>query len=411
MVLVKRFSCAGWRVPLGASSSTIQRRTNKPPKVGQQMDGQWEVFETPDVEDGAPAAAAPVSSSSADVDDSQAPEPERVFEVFAGKRFVVGAARAEGSADGGVGGVGGDGGRDGVRAVGETPLQRFNRLRMEVDDLARDLQGDGDVGEEQAPGPAHSDAYEALSTGVKSLQATLSALERDDALVAAGPTTAAKSQELAAINKARSDALREKLESVRAEAPAQGEGAGGVSVDLYFSPQHSSQLEEAHASDVEKRVAALEALVGASGDASAAPGRPLAEAVGRLEQQLGMLDEGRLSIIAQRIKSLGSDLDEGNRQRQRRSSAVSAAAAKDTDALLDKLDRCDAVASTLPALVERLKTVQEIHQHNANFHSRLDDIDRLQDQLDAACNLDRELLENLKVGMKDVVAAVDARLA
>ena len=55
--------------------------------------------------------------------------------------------------------------------------------------------------------------------------------------------------------------------------------------------------------------------------------------------------------------------------------------------------------------------MQEIHQHNAHVHSRLDALDRAQQELESANRLDRELLESLKQGLRDNVKTVEANLA
>jgi hypothetical protein len=353
------------------------------------LEGKWEVFETPD--EGASGAASgdasarrPEMTSSEDVVTSALPAPEVAFEVFAGRRFVRGAAAPPAA----------------LPAAAESPFERYNRLRAEVDALAKDLQ----LGEGDEVGRAHSEAYERLARGVGALSNQLDELRGDRQLQVVLASHVADQAAVVSAGRALVSAAASGSAAAASAAPA----AGGVRYELFYSPGALHQADE----QVLARVRRLEAVLGIN-ERGAPPARSLVQTVAALEDKIALLDEGRVSLLAHRAKELAADVDELSRARADAKAAAVASGASLDDAtdVLERLDKCSAVAVVVPALIERLRTVQEIHQHNAHVHSRLDALDRAQLELESANRLDRELLESLKQGLRDNVKTVEANLA
>ncbi len=370
------------------------------------LEGKWQVFETPD--EGAPSAQGggdasarrPEVTSSEDVVTSALPAPEVAFEVFAGRRFVRGGAAPPVAPPGA--GPAGAGLKSAVAA--ESPFERYNRLRAEVDALATDLQ----LGEGEDVGRAHSEAYERLARGVGALSSQLDELRGDRQLQAVLASHVADQAGVASAGRALASAAAPGKPAATATAGAAAPAAGGVRYELFYSPGALQQADE----QLLARVRRLEAALGMD-ERGAPPARSLALTVAALEDKLALLDEGRVSLLAHKAKELAADVDELTRARAEAKAAAAAGCATPEDAtdVLERLDKCSAVAVVVPALIERLRTVQEIHQHNAHVHSRLDALDRAQQELESANRLDRELLESLKQGLRDNVKTVEANLA
>ncbi|GBG31983.1 Hypothetical Protein FCC1311_082082 [Hondaea fermentalgiana] len=398
------------------------------------MDGSWEVFETPDVEDAydedvrrsEPTATTSGGEDGARVDAAPAPEPERVFEVFAGKRFVVDRRKAQENEDQQV-----PRRRLAPEEVGsllESPFERFNRLKAEVAELMNDLEIDEDD-ELGSEGGAHSDAYEQLANGVKTLKQSLMTLKGQQGLATLLSNQESSTEDRAAaqaLNKARADALRQRLDRGQKELGNGDETSTTVSFDLlYAGDSAATSVDTEQPSALEARVRALEALLGDASSSSSGSQpqhqqqhhpRPLLQTVAYLENQVQLLDEAKLSHLTQKAKALNSELEESARLRQRRRAAggegepSGSLATSEVSDVLRKLDNVDAVAGSLPGIVDRLRTAQEIHQHNANLHTRLDELDRVHAELDEAASLDRELLETLQKSLAENVERMQAHI-
>lgn len=383
------------------------------------MDGNWEVFETPDVDDGAVQDGAPEGSSSSrrkesdlggdeGVDSGPVPEPERVFEVFAGKRFISDHASRRAP--------------ELVGAVPESPFERFNRLQAEVadllNDLAPDTSNDGEADDQKEFGNAHSDAYNQLVSGVRQMSAALGTLGGDGlgALLSNEEAAAGERETAQALNRARVEALRERLQAREDDVVEGKEKASVVSFDLMYAGREAAGSSEGERQGaLEARVRALETILGDERHGE----RPLMQVVEALEKHVALLDEAKLTHLTQKAKVLNAELENSSRLRQRRRAAVAASgednasgrpSTSEVSELVQKLDQCEAVAKSLPGIVDRLQTAQEIHQHNANMHMRLEEIDRVQAELEEAARLDHELLETLQASLAENMERMQAHL-
>jgi len=357
--------------------------------------GKWEVFETPDDDSGVdlvaemrPSAAG--TASTADVDQNPVPPPERVFEVFAGRRFLSATQtrrveRTEAS-----------------REPFETPLERYNRLRAEVGELARDLALDDPGNDDMDEKEVGNETYETLRRGILQLQMSLDELQHE-------PRNVALQQSMKDVNgleKAR-DTGKAKLEALREAITNEIEEDESKAMQLELLYSSNRQVEVPHRDELEERVKALEASIGMD----KAPRRPLLHAIEDLENLFENLDEGRLSLLSTKVKRLNSQLEESMKSLQKRKAPSYAGTnTEDIDELVRKLDQCDSIAASLPNVIDRLKTAHEIHQHNANIQTRLDEVDRLQEEIDAAAELDREVLTSLKQSIAENLALFNSAL-
>jgi len=372
---------------------------------------EWEVFETPDVESPSIEPHRPDhheqhsrKNDDYTVSHEALPAPEEVFEVFAGKKFVNGSA---------------------VRARPaqvdfETPFEWFNRLKTEVEELVSclaDTTADDDQKDTQ------SNAFAELADGATALQKTLDklSLEAGTASLLSNDITQVVAPDALAANEARADALREQLSLASEGSPAKG---SSVTYQIYGPPPGDSKV---HDSGLVERVRRLEAIVGLDPESHSSSseldrmGRPIANIVSGLERKLELMDESRLALLNAKATELTKQVSELSKERKSKGASHKSApntlnaypfsSMDEAGALVEKLERCNTVAATLPGLTDRLRTVQEIHLHNANVHTRLEELDIKQTELEEANALDRELLENLKQSMLKNLEAVEANMA
>ena len=101
---------------------------------------------------------------------------------------------------------------------------------------------------------------------------------------------------------------------------------------------------------------------------------PLAELVTRLEKQFSMLDPAALDNLRTKAAAAKVELESISRTKSSTQSASETKmieAVKKIDDLYDQVQKVQAVAEDLPALVLRLKTLENVHQHATTFAVRL----------------------------------------
>lgn len=101
---------------------------------------------------------------------------------------------------------------------------------------------------------------------------------------------------------------------------------------------------------------------------------PLAELVTRLEKQFSLLDPAALDSLRTKAAAARVELESISRTKSSSQSASETKmieAVKKIDDLYDQVQKVQAVAEDLPALVLRLKTLENVHQHATTFAVRL----------------------------------------
>ena len=101
---------------------------------------------------------------------------------------------------------------------------------------------------------------------------------------------------------------------------------------------------------------------------------PLADLVTRLEKQFSLLDPAALDNLRTKAAAAKVELESISRTKSSSQSASETKmieAVKKIDDLYDQVQKVQAVAEDLPALVLRLKTLENVHQHATTFAVRL----------------------------------------
>ncbi|KAJ1729988.1 hypothetical protein LPJ61_003255 [Coemansia biformis] len=355
--------------------------------------GQPDVYETPDVpaEDLADSGPAPDAPLSDDISTEPLPAAAAAarFRAVAGdtsgpsalaryQRSLFRALQLES--------LGGDleavaAGSTPAAHLSETPEQRLRRLVYEVQELKAQLAG-----------AASSAAVPRQSVALMRLASDL----HDDLAQLAGPPPQALT-----------------LLPLGEAPPA----------DL--APRPARAPPPAEAALLERRIAALEATVGAGVEAG---GRCLADAVARLRQQLDVLaDPQRVDGIHRRVRQALVEMDrlEAAGTQAARTPADAAdgaridpAAARRIDELYDKLAAVDALVELAPATARRLQSLARLHADAAGAAARIGRIEAEQASVGGELAAMRDVAAALRTTMGDNAAALrdnighlDARIA
>ncbi|RUS18170.1 Dynamitin-domain-containing protein [Endogone sp. FLAS-F59071] len=283
-------------------------------------------------------------------------------------------------------------------ALEETHLQKLRRLMFEVQELNDEIEKAKEPSTTLPP-VSHS---ELLAT-ISSLQTDLTRISQNlgETSSPVDPTdgTPMRQHEEAKTLIRQLEAY--KSGAVAADGEEASKGSEGtlatvgdgrtVTYELYYTPDAAKITTLAKAAEMDERIAKVEKLVGSSSSQNFGELPPillsttLTTAVEKLEQQLKILTQrGQLDVLGRRVKSLINDLDRLNDLRNRDHSAVLSASMgsggagdltagiseeseKKISRLFTLLENIDPLLTVTPALLARLRGLQQLHTEAATF--------------------------------------------
>jgi len=286
-----------------------------------------------------------------------------------------------------------------VSGVGgpETLLQRYNRLMCEVAELQGDLaQQEGGVAvDPESDGSVVSAA--ALQQQVQQLQQQLSS-ERPPA-----PPSAPDLSSLI-------QALRTAKSPGGAAPPKDGTAAQGLTYQLYCTPEAAGVGRAAQSAALEQRLKRLEDVLGKQTDDqtnrlwSWTRAGSVLGAVDSLGSRLALLEPRQLELLEGRLGGLLARLGE---VRARGGLEQGAKVAE----LAEVMQRCEALCGALPALVDRLTALQDMHVQAGSFQQDLRRLQAAQTEASAGLSANEALLASVAERFASNLAAVEANLA
>eukprot|EP01129_Flabellula_baltica_P001589 TRINITY_DN1153_c0_g2_i2.p1 TRINITY_DN1153_c0_g2~~TRINITY_DN1153_c0_g2_i2.p1 ORF type:complete len:262 (+),score=60.70 TRINITY_DN1153_c0_g2_i2:79-864(+) len=165
----------------------------------------------------------------------------------------------------------------------ETPVERLRRLKAEVDELSRDVQG-MDEGKDMSVGDV-LDEVRVLKDQLERVQMNVD-----------GDAHFFREKELSLFIK---DRLSKKT----------GDESSEIHYSLYYQPSDSENKELRRVSEFEKRIQTLETVLGVK-DNGSLPVQGLLEKLNFLEGQVSNMDPERISHVTQKMKLVSNDIDE-----------------------------------------------------------------------------------------------------
>ncbi|CAM9585067.1 unnamed protein product [Chrysoparadoxa australica] len=383
-----------------------------------------EVYETPEIEDHAPipsrAERKPASVDNATVLHNQV-HPAKAFEVFMGKHYTgddlsdnVGGSKWGSSAMYAVEGL-----KDGIKVL-EGPRERLARLRGEVvqlaDDLAEMTEPKSDKNDEDGPTSTSrpEDLWTAMSSEVKELQHELLSIASDasfqpvlDPTAQSGGKIGALQSELAAQVLEQVTALKKAAASANSTA-APGGGAP-VTYELFLKGQ-SQGLDQnlGKLGGLEARIATLE---GALGRVEGGEKASLVAKVASLEERVARMDPKALEALQKKAQLAKIELEALARAHRTKDSSRAAASAKTIEKMYESSQKCEGLVDELPTLVERLVTLQGIHQEAASFRDRLAGMEAGQARVEKLLGTTQQTLEEVTQSLASNIETVQANIA
>ena len=170
---------------------------------------------------------------------------------------------------------------------------------------------------------------------------------------------------------------------------------------------------------LERRIFALETFLGSATNAVDVEGGhvggwgnvPLVDVVSRLEKQLASLDPAGLDALRTKAAAARTELEAVGRAKTSAGDNKIIEAVKKVEDLHEQIQRVQAVAGDLPALVLRLKTLEAVHQGAASFAVRLQALERVAQGATEDLKSNSEVLGNLKQGLAENLAVIKGSIA
>jgi dynactin-2 len=294
----------------------------------------------------------------------------------------------------------------------ETLMERYQRLKTEVAELASDVeqvqQAQGDSRKMLGVSPVD------LAQDVHLLQKQLHDVQMDQVMGAQHLTTP------------HSPYHSLLLRDLKSQVDALGSGDRGVVsgshgdqpiYELYARTETAKFAHLSKLSEVEERLAQLEGVVGSTDTrvSSTAGGldadqKDLSTAVLNLQAKVALLDPAHISGIGSQLQEVVSLLGQVEKKTEEGEKGDSDKQAKIAEAL-EAVNGIKSIAPLVPDLIARLHALRDLHERAAQFASSVALMSDSQDQLSRQTADLRTLLTKMETSFKENLATVQANFA
>lgn len=166
-----------------------------------------------------------------------------------------------------------------------------------------------------------------------------------------------------------------------ARSLSEAQGSYSLMMKSDQTQKYSSKISE-----IEQRIAKIEQAVGIDSDrlavlTSQSKENNLKAAVDSLEMKKSLLDPDKLPLIDTRLQAVLMKLNEIKKVRQQQGPADQNLSVKKITELYEIVQKWDSVSSSLPSVVNRLETLNLLHQQAGDFSSTIKHMENLQNQI------------------------------
>lgn len=294
--------------------------------------------------------------------------------------------------------------------VKETPQQKYQRLVNEIHELCQDVEkiqtSTKESGAEERLTPV------ALAQQAAQLKQQLVSAHLDSLL---GPDAHINLTDPDGVLAKRLLTQLEVARGVRSGAGADGKTAapkgpdGVILYELHSRPEQEKFTESAKVAELERRLAELETAVGSGSDkrgplSSGVQGSSLTETLELLQARVSALDAATLDQVEARLQSV---LGKMNEIAKHKATMEDAETQSKVSQLYDVVQKWDAMATSLPQVVQRLTAVRELHEQAMQFGQLLTHLDTTQQMINNSLKDNSTLLTQVQQTMKENLLAVE----
>lgn len=294
--------------------------------------------------------------------------------------------------------------------VKETPQQKYQRLVNEIHELCQDVEQIQVTTKESSSEERLTPV--ALAQQAAQLKQQLVSAHLDSLL---GPN--------AHINLTDPDgALAKRLltqlevaRGVRSGAGAENKTAapkgpdGVILYELHSRPEQEKFTESAKIAELERRLAELETALGSGAEkqgplSAGVQGASLMDTIELLQARVGALDAATLDQVEARLQSV---LGKMNEIAKHKAAIEDAETQNKVSQLYDVVQKWDAMATSLPQLLQRLLAVRELHEQAMQFGQLLTHLDTTQQMINNSLKDNSTLLTQVQQTMKENLVSVE----
>lgn len=292
----------------------------------------------------------------------------------------------------------------------ETPQQKYQRLVNEIHELCQDV-------EKIQSSTKESSAEEGLTPVVLANQAAqlkqqLVSAHLDSVL---GPNAHINLTDPDGALAKRLLTQLEAARGVRSSGAAEGKSAapkgpdGVILYELHSRPEQEKFAESAKIAELEKRLAELETAVGSGSEkqgplSAGVQGVSLMNTIELLQARVSALDAATLDQVEVRLQSV---LGKMNEIAKHKAAIEDAETQNKVSQLYDVVQKWDAMATSLPQVVQRLIAVKELHEQAMQFGQLLTHLDTTQQMINNSLKDNSTLLTQVQQTMKENLVAVE----
>ncbi|XP_034022028.1 dynactin subunit 2 isoform X2 [Thalassophryne amazonica] len=298
--------------------------------------------------------------------------------------------------------------------VKETPQQKYQRLVNEIQELTQEVDAiqaatkESNAEERLTPVVLAQQAaqlkQQLVSSHLDSLlgpQAHINLADPDGALARRLLT------QLEVAKGSRSSAAGDK-QAASAKGPD-----GVVLYELHSRPEQEKFNESAKMAELEKRLAELESTFGSASDkqgplTAGLHGTSLMETIEVLQARVSALDSATLDQVEARLQSV---LGKMNEIAKHKAAIEDADTQNKVSQLYDMVQKWDAMATSVPQVVQRLVAVKDLHEQAMQFGQLLTHLDTTQQMINNSLKDNSTLLTQVQQTMKENLVAVEENFA
>ena len=307
----------------------------------------------------------------------------------------------------------------------ESPMERYQRLRVEMAEFEKDMHAvENAVKTGKGENTKIVDGFlPKVKNGINRLLQQLASLEGKPGL---GPLLLSQTNSsiLNEIQTDLSNNIKFNIQQLKQTKIANGNNDSstvGVSTSSQVSHINRNQALE-HAA-LEERINRLEKFLGSqnstasvisttigSGDGSS---KSVLNKLSDLEQKLNALTPGFLDSVHRRSKTLAQELESVSKKMKRYGSERKGETDQEKEKIIklfDKMNRYDHISNEIPIIVDRLKSVEQLHKQSLNFDQKLVQLEQAQLSCLEYLKRDEEILNNLEQSMLDNAAIMEKNM-
>lgn len=304
----------------------------------------------------------------------------------------------------------------------ETVMQKYQRLKCEVNQLVDEVEA---VKGSVPCGDGSASSVE-LSKQVEALQNILGDLKLEETLGA--DIISSISQPQVALQKKlvnllegfkKTGLVAEKKSGKSDGGPSDGTDSSAITYELYYAPEHARLNQLASAAGLEKRIDRLETLIGSNPDKLSSLSawtnhKSIVGAVQVLSARLALLEPAHLDHVEGRLHAVHTRM---NSISEKKSAIEDADKQNKVTELYELVKKTEALSSAIPEVVDRLVSLEGLHEQAIQFSGSMKQLDVAQTRLSSILHSNADHLSavqekfsaNLEV-IQNNMANLDSRM-